>query len=231
MGDQLDVAVTEPGPFGLSVARTCRIAPSARFGKEMETWRDACRSDMLLRSAWEETSLSAPGGPGRSTTGAAATRSAASRCRCELFLRYGAWFGERFVPGRDPNDVAHVELNGRATASRRRRRESRRADARDGRRRDALRRRPPPFQSPSANRRHAAIGPRRLRALRGRRVPWSAAGRRPRDAGPRGRGREVELGALAGALVRRPRAAPPAGRSGSGCTSSRTRPSATGRRR
>ena len=62
--------------------------------------------DMLLRSAWEETSLSAPGGAG--------TIDEWADERCEpiqlaVFLRYADWFRERFVADHDPSDVALVD--------------------------------------------------------------------------------------------------------------------------
>jgi hypothetical protein len=67
-------------------------------------------SGMLLRSAWEETSLSAPNHAGGidewvSVTGARREEP----IPLELFLRYSAWFAEQFVAQRDQSDVVSVE--------------------------------------------------------------------------------------------------------------------------
>ena len=113
MADQLDVAVIGAGPFGLSVAAHLQDRAVRTFGKEMATWRDRMPSGMLLRSAWEETSLSAPGRAGTIDAWLAATGEVRTEpIPLEMFLRYGAWFGETFVAERDQSDVARVELNG-----------------------------------------------------------------------------------------------------------------------
>ena len=83
------------------------------FGKEMETWKDRMPRGMLMRSAWEETSLSAPGGAGTIDAWTAAVGTERTEpIPLEFFLRYSAWFGETFVTDRDPNDIASVEPNG-----------------------------------------------------------------------------------------------------------------------
>ena len=70
-------------------------------------------SGMLLRSAWEETSLSAPGGAGTIDDWVRATGGPrAEPIPLELFLRYAAWFGDQFVPDRDPSDVTSISSNG-----------------------------------------------------------------------------------------------------------------------
>jgi hypothetical protein len=65
---------------------------------------------MLMRSAWEETSLSAPDAAGDIDRWVAATGSKREEpIPLGLFLRYSAWFAEKFVRERDPNDVVAVE--------------------------------------------------------------------------------------------------------------------------
>jgi cation diffusion facilitator CzcD-associated flavoprotein CzcO len=76
----------------------------------MHTWRTLMPPDMLMRSAWEETSLSARGGRGSidewiATSGATKQEP----IPLALFLQYAEWFRERFVPGHDAADVEHVE--------------------------------------------------------------------------------------------------------------------------
>ncbi len=65
--------------------------------------------DMLLRSAWEETSLSAPDDAGSIDRWAETVGERREPIPLELFLRYSDWFADRFVPDRDPSDVARVE--------------------------------------------------------------------------------------------------------------------------
>ena len=60
MGHELDVAVIGAGPYGLSVAAHLAGRMGVRvFGRPMEIWHARMPPKMLLRSAWEETSLSA----------------------------------------------------------------------------------------------------------------------------------------------------------------------------
>jgi hypothetical protein len=110
--DQLDVAIVGAGPFGLSVAAHLGPQSARTFGEEMSTWRTSMPEDMILRSAWDETSLSSPRG-GSIDDWVRDTGSARQEpIPLELFLRYSAWFADRFVPNRDPNDVAMVEASG-----------------------------------------------------------------------------------------------------------------------
>jgi NADPH-dependent 2,4-dienoyl-CoA reductase/sulfur reductase-like enzyme len=106
----IDVAVVGAGPFGLSVA--AHLAPRLRvtaFGEPMETWK-RMPADMLLRSAWEETSLSAPGGAGSLDEWVGATgEPRAEPIPLAAFLRYAAWFEERYAPVVDPSPVSRVE--------------------------------------------------------------------------------------------------------------------------
>lgn len=113
MTETLDVAVVGAGPFGLSVAAHLRARTVKTFGQDMATWRNYMPSGMLLRSAWEETSLSAPNGAGTIDDWVASSGAAREEpIPLALFLAYSAWFAARFVPDRDPNDVATVEPNG-----------------------------------------------------------------------------------------------------------------------
>jgi hypothetical protein len=104
-----EVAVVGAGPFGLSVA--AHLGGRARvFGRPMDTWRTRMPPDMLLRSAWEETSLSALGGAGSIDAWAAATGERRQEpLPLQTFLRYAEWFRGRFVADHDPADVARVE--------------------------------------------------------------------------------------------------------------------------
>lgn len=108
-----EVAVVGAGPFGLSVAAT--LGGDAQvFGAPLQTWRTLMPPDMLLRSAWEETSLHGPGGRGTIDDWARAEHERKREpLPLEAFLRYGDWFRSMFVGGHDPDDVARVEDNGR----------------------------------------------------------------------------------------------------------------------
>lgn len=97
------------GPFGLSAAAW--LGDEAQlFGSPMQTWRTVMPPGMLLRSAWEETSLSAPGGAGSIDAWAAeAGELRREPIPLELFLRYADWFRERFVSHHAEADVVSVE--------------------------------------------------------------------------------------------------------------------------
>lgn len=105
------IAVVGAGPFGLSVA--AHVAGANVFGEPLHTWRRHMPQDMLLRSAWEETSLSAPAG---GTIDDFALHTGTPRQEplpLQTFLRYGEWFQGRFVRDADPNDVVQIEPAGR----------------------------------------------------------------------------------------------------------------------
>jgi cation diffusion facilitator CzcD-associated flavoprotein CzcO len=107
MSDDLDVAVVGAGPFGLSVA-ACLPGRKVRvFGEPMKTWATTMPRDMVLRSAWAETSLAAPRDEG-SILGWAKREgvSTLGPIPLETFLAYADWFRERFVPEVDAADVA-----------------------------------------------------------------------------------------------------------------------------
>jgi hypothetical protein len=110
--DRIHTAVVGAGPFGLSVAAHASRTGSARvFGEPMRTWRTLMPQDMLLRSDWDHTNLSAPAAAG--TLEAWVRSGEAEReepLPLPLFLRYADWFRRSFVPESDPSDVAQIEL-------------------------------------------------------------------------------------------------------------------------
>jgi FAD-dependent urate hydroxylase len=112
LSGHLDVAVIGAGPFGLSVAAHLQDRAVRTFGAEMATWQNCMPNGMLLRSAWDETSLSAPGGLGTIDHWVSATGGPREEpIPLDLFLRYSAWFADQFVADRDPSDVAKVAPN------------------------------------------------------------------------------------------------------------------------
>jgi lysine/ornithine N-monooxygenase len=108
--ERLDVAVIGAGPYGLSVAAHLRGRSVRTFGEPMETWRTRMPADMLLRSDWDETSLSAPGDRGSIDRWAAeADEKREEPIPLQKFLRYADWFRRTFVTDADPSDVASLE--------------------------------------------------------------------------------------------------------------------------
>ena len=107
-----DTAIVGAGPFGLSIAaHLSRILGIIMFGEPMRTWRTLMPPDMLLRSDWEQTNLSAPNGAG--TLEAWVRSGEGERVEplpLQHFLRYADWFHRSFVPQSDPADVAQLEL-------------------------------------------------------------------------------------------------------------------------
>jgi FAD-dependent urate hydroxylase len=113
LADKLDVAVVGAGPYGLSVAAHLPERRVRTFGPEMETWRTCMPPEMLMRSAWEETSIAAPEAAGTLDEWVREVgESRQEPIPLEMFLRYSTWFAERFVAERDPSRIASVELNG-----------------------------------------------------------------------------------------------------------------------
>jgi thioredoxin reductase len=110
--ERIDTAIVGAGPFGLSVA--AHLSRSLRirlFGEPMRTWRTLMPPDMLLRSDWEHTNMSAPSGAG--TLEAWVRSGEGERVEplpLQHFLHYAGWFHRTFVPDSDPADVAHVDL-------------------------------------------------------------------------------------------------------------------------
>ena len=113
MPDRLDVAVVGAGPFGLSVAAHLPQRRVRAFGEPMQTWRTRMPPDMLLRSDWEETSLSAPADRGAIDVWAHATGEPRQEpIPLQTFLRYADWFRQTFVRESDPAEVTGVERGG-----------------------------------------------------------------------------------------------------------------------
>ena len=110
MVERVDVAIVGAGPYGLSVAAHLGDRNARVFGEPMETWRTRMPPDMLLRSDWNETSFSAPGGEGTIDRWALATGEPREEpIPLQKFLRYASWFREVFVPHADPAAVTSVE--------------------------------------------------------------------------------------------------------------------------
>jgi FAD-dependent urate hydroxylase len=108
--ERLDAAIVGAGPYGLSVAAHLGDRDARVFGEPMETWRTRMPPDMLLRSDWNETSFSAPGGEGTIDCWALATDEPREEpIPLQKFLRYAAWFREVFVANADPAAVTSVE--------------------------------------------------------------------------------------------------------------------------
>jgi lysine/ornithine N-monooxygenase len=111
--DRVDVAVIGAGPFGLSVAAHLPHRAVRVFGEPMQTWRTRMPPDMLLRSDWEETSLSAPRDRGSISIWAqAAGERREEPIPLQKFLRYADWFRSTFVRESDPADVVAVDRAG-----------------------------------------------------------------------------------------------------------------------
>jgi FAD-dependent urate hydroxylase len=103
-----DVAIIGAGPFGLSLA--AELAEAAQvFGLPMLTWRTKMPHDMLLRSPWEELSLSVNGGGGGVAQWAKAEGvDLHGAVPLEEFLRYTAWFESHYVSNLVPTEVQQV---------------------------------------------------------------------------------------------------------------------------
>jgi hypothetical protein len=109
----VDVAVIGAGPFGLSTAASLPHRDVLVFGQPMQTWATTMPKDMLLRSAWSETSLAAPDDAGSIEDWA--RREGIDRegpIPLSIFLAYAEWFRQKFVKALDPSDVAQLERAG-----------------------------------------------------------------------------------------------------------------------
>lgn len=105
-----EVAVVGAGPYGLSVA--AHLAPRVRvcvFGRPMRTWRELMPPDMLLRSDWEHTNLSAPDDLGTIDRWTIETGEVRTEpLPLQMFLRYADWFVRRFVPDVDDSRITEL---------------------------------------------------------------------------------------------------------------------------
>jgi cation diffusion facilitator CzcD-associated flavoprotein CzcO len=111
--EQLDVAIVGAGPYGLSVAAHLPERRVLVFGEPMHTWRTRMPPDMLLRSDWEETSLSAPDDAGTIDVWAReAGEPRQNPIPLQTFLRYADWFRDRFVRENAPSNVAELDRAG-----------------------------------------------------------------------------------------------------------------------
>ena len=113
MPDRLDVAVIGAGPFGLSVAAHLPDRAVRVFGEPMQTWHTRMPPEMLLRSDWNETSLSAPHDRGAIDIWARAAGEAREEpIPLQKSLRYADWFRRTFVRESDPADVVGLDRGG-----------------------------------------------------------------------------------------------------------------------
>ncbi len=113
MPEQLDVAIVGAGPYGLSVAAHLAGEHVRVFGEPMHTWRTCMPPDMLLRSDWDETSLSAPNDAGSIDTWAREVGEPRQNpIPLQTFLRYADWFRGRFVRENDPSNVVELDRAG-----------------------------------------------------------------------------------------------------------------------
>jgi hypothetical protein len=112
-----EVAVIGAGPYGLSAAAHLKHAGiSTRvFGKPMSFWRGHMPKGMRLRSPWQATHLSNPGGS--LSLDAYAAEHSVNRDRqlpLEEFVAYGDWFQQHAVADVDRRAVRRVEAEGDA---------------------------------------------------------------------------------------------------------------------
>ena len=94
--------------------RICASPEAGVFGKPMQTWRESMPPGMLLRSAWDETSLSAPGG--RGSIGEWSRASGEPRVEpipLEALPALQRLVPEQFVGELDAAEVAKIETSGR----------------------------------------------------------------------------------------------------------------------
>ena len=172
MPEQLDVAIVGAGPYGLSVAAHLPEGRVRVFGEPMHTWRTRMPPDMLLRSDWEETSLSAPNGAGTIDVWAREVGEPRQNpIPLQTFLRYADWFRGRFVRENDPSNVAELDRAGgvyRLTTAAGEEYDARKVVLAVGV--TAFSYAPPPFREALGDGVRFAIDPQDFGAHRGRRV-------------------------------------------------------------
>jgi cation diffusion facilitator CzcD-associated flavoprotein CzcO len=107
-----DVAVVGAGPYGLATAAHLRAhgLDVHVFGREMEFWERRMPEGMRLRSSWEASSISDPGGElSLDAYQAAHGVTLARPVPLDDFIRYGRWFQQRAVPDLDRRRVGRIE--------------------------------------------------------------------------------------------------------------------------
>jgi len=107
-----DVVVVGAGPYGLSVAahlNACGVKVRI-FGETMSFWDRHMPMGMCLRSPWEASQLSNPGGSLTIDAFQAATGQPVSRpIPIKRFVEYGRWFQSHAVPNLEQRKVAQIE--------------------------------------------------------------------------------------------------------------------------
>ncbi|QUW85706.1 FAD-dependent oxidoreductase (plasmid) [Streptomyces mirabilis] len=112
------VVVIGAGPYGLSVAAHLRAAGVRVrvFGEVMGSWRHAMATGMFLKSTPAATDLSAPQPGGGLADFCRATGESEltelTPIPCEVFVRYGMWFADRYVGAVDAARVMSVQSTG-----------------------------------------------------------------------------------------------------------------------
>ena len=112
MDVEQDIAVIGAGPYGLSVAAHVRARGLAvrAFGHAMSFWERQMPRGMLVRSAWEATSISDPHGSlSLDAYEAEHPQPFARPLPGEELARYGRWFQARAVPDLDTRLVSTLE--------------------------------------------------------------------------------------------------------------------------
>jgi cation diffusion facilitator CzcD-associated flavoprotein CzcO len=107
-----ELVIIGSGPYGLSVAAHLRAGgrPVRVFGEAMGFWENQMPRGMLVRSAWEASSISDPEGSLCLDVFEAEQPQPFSRpMPGEELARYGRWFQTRAIPDLDTRRVSAVE--------------------------------------------------------------------------------------------------------------------------
>ena len=110
MSEELDVAVVGMGPYGLAVAAALGTRNVAVFGTPLRTWRELMPSQMQLRAAWDDMSLTPRGSRGDLDDWLRSSgRPRVEPMRVDDFIAYCDWFRDRFVPREVHADVVGID--------------------------------------------------------------------------------------------------------------------------